>query len=209
MLYNIFKTTTLYFVILIIVRIMGKREIGKLSPFDLVVAIMIAELAVFPIEEKDLSLIDGLVPILVVAGLEILLAVTSLKSIFLRGVINGKPEILIENGDIIYENLKKTKYNMNDLLLQLRKKDVFDIEEVEIALLETSGDLTVLKKDDKNYSFPVIIDGKLSSNTRFAGVTENWVRKRLKNEDVEIKNVALAVVNNKKKIKLYFKKKQR
>lgn len=199
----IIKTIFIYFAMLGIIRMMGKREIGQLSPFDLVVAIMIAELAIFPIENEELGIIEGLVPIVILAFLEILLSILSLKSTFIRGLINGRPEILIKNGKILYKALKGTKYNVNDLLQQLRTKDIFDIDEVKVALLETSGDITVLKQGAKSLRMPVIIDGKISYNKKFVDINKEWLQKKLQNKGVDKSQILLATIDENKKLKIY------
>lgn len=201
----IIRTVIIYFLILFFIRLMGKREIGKLSPFDLVVAIMIAEIAVFSIEDDSISLIVGIIPVVILVILEIAMAIISLKSNYLRGLINGRPQILIKKGKIDYQNLKKTKYSINDLLLQLRKKDVFDIEQVELGILETSGDFSVIKKGTSSYGFPVIIDGQITSNEEISGVNRNWVENKLEDKEFKIKDVLLATVNENKELKFYFK----
>lgn len=201
----IFKTIVIYFLILVLVRLMGKREIGQLSPFDFVVAIMIAEMAVIPIESDSVNLIQGLIPIILLVVLEIIIAYISLKSNFFRGLISGRPVILIENGKINYENLKKTRYNINDLLMQLRFKGAFNIDEVQLALLEPSGELSVATETSSPYGFPVIIDGKISNNQKNTGVTSQWVKEQLDRKGVNINNVALVTVDKNKSLKMYFK----
>ena len=202
----IFKTVVVYFLILVLIRVMGKREIGQLSPFDFVVAIMIAEMAVFPIEEENINLVQGMTPIVLLVLLEIIISYISLKSNYLRGVITGRPQILIENGEINYKNLKKTRYNINDLLMQLRLKDVFNIDEVELALLEPSGELSVVRKDIPPYGFPVVIDGKISNNQVNNRVSKQWVEKELEKRGVNIDKIILATLDKNKEMKIYCKK---
>ncbi len=201
----IFKTVVIYFLILVLVRIMGKREIGQLSPFDFVIAIMIAEMAVMPIEKDEINLIQGVTPIILLVILELIIAYVSLKSNFLRGIISGRPQILIKNGEIEYNSLKKTRYNINDLLMQLRFKDVFNIDEVELALLEPSGELSVVRKSDSQYGFPVVIDGKVSNNQSITGVSREWVEKEIEKRKIDFSEIALATVDKNKEIKMYFK----
>lgn len=201
------KAVVMYFVLLGLVRIMGKREISKLSPFDLVVAIMIAELAALPIEDKETTLIEGILPITILVIFEIILAYLSLKSNFIRLIVNGKPVVLIKDGKIMYNSLKETRYNINDLLLQLRKKDVFDISEIKMAILETSGDLTVVKKDDKKgVVLPVVIDSKVSKqNLKILNLKKEWLLNKLKKENIKLSEILLATINENKKL-VYYKK---
>ncbi|MEJ6951139.1 DUF421 domain-containing protein [Natronospora cellulosivora (SeqCode)] len=205
MLIIVMRTVLIYFIVLIFVRIMGKREMGELNPFDFVVAIMIAELAVLAIENHGKPMIDGLAPMIVLVILEIIIAYLVLKSNYIRGLITGKPIILIEKGEIKYKNLAKTRFNMSDLLLQLRSSDVFSIDEVELAILEISGELSVVEKGKKNYDFPIIMDGKLSNNLDIARVSKNWVENYLKQKNLDINDIALATVSENKQVKVYYK----
>ena len=205
MLSLLYRTVVIYFIILFLIRIMGKREIGRLSPFDLVVAIMIAELAVMPIEKRGLTLVEGLVPIIVLVVLEILMSIISLKNNFWRGLINGKPEVVIKDGQVRYNTMKKTRYNINDLLLQLREKDVFSIEEVKVALLETTGDLSVIKKGEADFAFPVIIDGRFSEHIKFTGLTKEIIYQELTDMNLDLSEIILATVDDKSNFKYYLK----
>lgn len=200
------RTIIIYFSLLFLVRVMGKRELSKLSPFDLVIAIMIGELGALPIEEK-VTMLEGVVPVALLVMLEMIMAFISLKSNFWRGVITGRPEVLIKNGKIDIDALKKTQYNVNDLLVQLRKKDIFNIQDVKIAILETSGDLTVQEKESGDLTYPVIIDGKMSKNNlQLADVNEIWVNNYLSDKKIDINNVLLATVDEDKKIYIHKKK---
>lgn len=199
----IYKTIIIYFIILILVRVMGKREIGQLSPFDFVVAIMIAEMAVFPIEEREISIIEGIIPIILLVMLEIFIAYISLKSNFLRGIITGRPQILIENGKINYENLQRTRYNINDLLMQLRIKNIFNVDEVELAILEMSGELSVVENGSRPYGFPIVIDGKILHNENISKVDKEWIEKEIACREIDFKDILLATVDRDKTIKIY------
>ena len=205
MLMVLYKTVMIYFIILLLIRIMGKREISRLSPFDLVVAIMIAELAVIPIEDKSLTLLEGLLPIIVLVILEISMSIISLKSNFLRGLINGRPEIVIKDGQVIYNVLKKARYNINDLLLQLREKDIFSIAEVKLALLETSGNLSVLRKEEQDFAIPVIIDGQYSDSLQLTDFNEEWLEQELARQGLERTEIILATVDQERNFEYYLK----
>ncbi|MCK8817318.1 DUF421 domain-containing protein [Natroniella sulfidigena] len=152
------RTVFIYFLTLFAIRLMGKREIGELSPFDLVVSIMIAELAVIVIENRGSSLWDGVIPLLTLVGIEIVVSYLSLKSEFIRKTVNGTPNIIIKNGEIMKEELKKSRYTIHDLLAQLRQKDIFRINDVEFAILETSGDLSIIPKSQKRMVTPEDLD---------------------------------------------------
>lgn len=193
------------------IRIMGKREIGQLSPFDLVVAITMGELAAFALEIES-DLVQALFPIGLIAAYELLLSFVSLKSHFLRRLITGTPTVVIENGQILYENLRKNRYNVSDLLGQLREKDVFSPSEVECAVLEPSGRLSVMRKSqrravtpadlgiDTKYeglSYPLICDGEIQRwNLQRLHLSEDWLIEQLRMRGVQrIDDVALAILD--------------
>ncbi|MGN7765318.1 YetF domain-containing protein [Paenibacillus sp. 22594] len=144
---HIFLTVLMYIFIFLCMRIMGKREIGKLSVFDLTISIMIAEIAVFSIEDIERPIYDGLVPMATLVLIQILVAQLSLKSRKLRLLIDGKPSILISDGKLHRGEMRKQRYNIDDLMLQLRGQNIDSPADVEFAILETSGQLTVIEKN--------------------------------------------------------------
>lgn len=205
------RTTAVYLFLLVMVRIMGKREIGQLSPFDLVVAITIGELAAVALELES-DLVKALVPIALIALLELLLSYASLKSHVLRRLITGSPTVVIENGRIHYENLKRNRYNTSDLLSQLREKDVFSPGEVEYAILEPSGRLSVLKRSQhravtpadlhlgtgyEGLSFPLVCDGVVQNrNMEQLSLSMDWLNDQLRLRNIGgVHDVALALID--------------
>lgn len=179
----IIRTILLYALILLIFRLMGKREIGELSILDLVVYIMIAEVAVTAIEEPKADLFMSILPMLLLMGVQITFAYISLKSKKFRDIVEGKPIVIINNGKIDETEMKKQRYNFDDLLLQLREKNVKNVADVEFAILETSGKLSVFEKDKKNkgISVPLIMDGELQiKNLERLGKNELWFRQELR-----------------------------
>lgn len=144
---HIFLTVLMYFFIFLCMRIMGKREIGKLSVFDLTISIMIAEIAVFVIEDIERPIYDGIVPMATLVLIQVIVAQLSLKSRGVRLLMDGKPSILISNGKLHRGEMRKQRYNIDDLLLQLRGQNIASPADVEFAILETSGQLTVFEKD--------------------------------------------------------------
>ena len=210
----VLRTVIFYFTVLVVIRFMGKREVGQLSSFDLVVAIMIAELAAMPMDKVEVPIYIGLLPILVLVLLEVLLAKLSIKSQLARSVITGAPSVLIENGKILESELKKLRYNVNDLLRQLREKDVFNIADVEFAILETSGKISLVLKsqhrpvtpEDLNLttsyeglSHPLIVDGKVNyDNIKRTKLDANWLKEELKkNHNIEdFREVLLATLDS-------------
>ncbi|WP_438351852.1 DUF421 domain-containing protein [Paenibacillus sp. FA6] len=154
----------MYFFIYATIRIMGKREIGKLSIFDLVISIMIAEIAVFVLEDIKRPLLEGIIPMVTLVVLQIVIAQISLKSRKLRLLFDGKPVVLISNGKLHRDTMKKQRYNLDDLMFQIRQKDIDNIADVEFAILETTGQLTVFPKDSNTHSSSSM-DGSALSET--------------------------------------------
>lgn len=185
----LFRTLLLYLLILLIFRLMGKREIGELSILDLVVYIMIAEMASLAIENTENPLIDTLLPISVLVIIQITLAILSLKSKKFRDIVDGKPTIIINNGKIDEKAMRSQRYNFDDLLLQLREKDVGDIADVEYAILEPSGTLSIFQKkqgeqegqqDSSSLALPLIIDGEVQEdNLSMVDKSKSWLLQQL------------------------------
>lgn len=142
----ILRTMLMYVVIFITMRIMGKREIGKLSVFDLVISIMIAEIAVFVLEDVNKPILEGLAPIAILVAIQVGLAYLGLKNRSIRQIADGKPSVLVSRGKLHRKEMAKLRYNLDDLMQQLRGKDIDNLADVEFAILETSGQLTVIPK---------------------------------------------------------------
>ncbi len=161
----IYRTLFFYFFIFIIYRIMGKREVGQLGIVDLIVSILIAELVAISIEDTDKSILTSIVPIIGLVILQIALSYSSLKSNKLRIMLDGSPSFIIENGKINYKEMIHQKYNLDDLLTQLREKGYRNIEDIEYAILENNGTLSVFEYNKKRKKtplpMPLILDGKI------------------------------------------------
>lgn len=166
MLIALVRTLILYSFVVIFMRIMGKRQIGQLQPFELVVTLMLSELAAIPMENSGIPLINGITPILTLVVAQIVLSFVSLRSDRARAIICGTPSVLIENGKIVEPELQRLRYNLSDLLEQLRAKNVPNISDVEFAILETSGQLSVIPKSHKR---PMIPDD-MNIPTRYEGI---------------------------------------
>jgi uncharacterized membrane protein YcaP (DUF421 family) len=195
------RTLFLYVLILVIFRLMGKREIGELSILDLVVFIMIAESAVVGIENTEKPLLHTILPMGLLMAIQIMLATASLKSKKLRELIDGKPSILIENGKINEQEMKKQRYNFDDLLTQLREKNISNLADVEFAVLEPSGKLSVFEKDNKKQStlhLPLIIDGYVQErHLKVLDKTNLWLRQELKKLGYQnIKDISFCSYDN-------------
>ncbi|PEX93548.1 DUF421 domain-containing protein [Bacillus cereus] len=184
------RTMLLYIIILIIFRLMGKREIGELSVLDLVVFIMLGEMAVVAIENTDKSLWHQLVPMTFLMCIQIILSIISLKYQRFRHLIEGEPAILVNAGKIDEKKMRKQRYNIDDLMMQLREQGVGDVRDVEYAILEPSGKLSIFQKqkskksknDTPFFTLPLIIDGEIQSNhLQMIEHTDEWLIGKLKN----------------------------
>ncbi|KNY26781.1 DUF421 domain-containing protein [Pseudobacteroides cellulosolvens] len=189
------RTLILFLIVVVVMRAMGKRQIGQLQPFELAVAIMISELAAVPMQNTGIPLINGIIPIITLLVAQLLLSLISLKSVKARGIICGKPNILIENGKIIEANLRKEMYTLNDLLEQLRIKGTSNISDIEYAILETNGQLSIIPKSQKRPITPedikidtqyegipldLVIDGDVNyKNLKRANLDESWLINQL------------------------------
>lgn len=178
----IFRVTINYIIIFITFRIMGKREIGELSIIDLIVFLMIAEITALSIEELDKPMINSIVAIASLVIFQKILSYVALKSTKLRDKIEGSPSVIIANGNINYEEMKKQKYTFDDLINQLRDKNIRSISEVDFAILEVSGTLSIFKKGTSEISpLPIIISGEIvKENFRYLDIDEKRVRELLK-----------------------------
>lgn len=221
MIQSYFRTIVLYGLLLVVVRLMGKRQLGQMEPTEFVVAMMVANLATIPMEDKSLSLADGIIPILTILGAELLLAYLSIKSIFVRKLLCGKPVILIENGNIIQKNLKKNRITLDELTGHLREKDVLDIRSVQYAILETNGNLSVFPYPQqrpanaqeagitpKKQSLPITIisDGQvIKDNLKIAGKDMQWVVKQLQKQKSSLENTWMLTVDGQDNV-VFFQK---
>jgi uncharacterized membrane protein YcaP (DUF421 family) len=190
------RTLVLYVLVVVVMRIMGKRQIGQLQPFELVVAIMISELAAVPMQNTGIPLIYGIIPIVTLLIAQMALSLISLKSVKARALICGRPSILIENGKINEKVLMKEMYTINDLLEQLRSKDISNISDVEFAILETNGQISVIPKSQKRpvtpkdmkldteyegLSLDLVVDGTINyDNLKKAQKDVLWLKNELR-----------------------------
>lgn len=207
MILSYLRTAVLHLILLAVIRLMGKRQVGQMEPSDFVVTMLVANLASIPMQDSGIPLLSGLVPILTVLGVELILNCLSLRSIKLRRLLCGKPVILIENGQILQKNLRRTSITLDELSGQLRLKDVLDFKAVQYAILETNGDLSVFPypKDRpasaseagiqaKRQYLPVtvIADGYLfRENLPLLGKDETWVQQLLQKRNATIQSTFL------------------
>lgn len=195
MLSTLIRTIILYILVLITMRLMGKREIGQLQPFELAIAIMIADLASVPMADTGVPIFNGIVPILGLLIIQMFISFINMRNITIRSIISGKPTILIYRGKIVEKALKREKITLNELQERLRQDGTFTIGDVEYAILETSGQLTVIPKPEKRTVIPedlgitpeyeglpydLVLDGKImSNNLKAIGKDYNWLKKQV------------------------------
>ncbi|MGL5150643.1 MAG: DUF421 domain-containing protein [Clostridium sp.] len=166
------RTTVLYFIVVVVMRLMGKRQIGELQPYEFVITIMISDLASLPMQDTRLPLLLGIIPIVTLLFLKTILSQLQLKSQFARKVIDGEPSILIYKSKINYDALKKQQINLDELLEEVRIAGYFDLEEIQYAILENDGELSILPKSKKevatsNPMLPkiLVLDGQVNRNS--------------------------------------------
>ena len=195
MLITFIRAIVLYLIVLIVMRAMGKREIGQLQPFELAISIMIADLASIPMTETGIPITNGIIPILGLLVMHLIISIVNLKSIKLREIICGKPRILIYRGKIDEKALKKERFTINELQERLRGNNIMNLGDVEFAILETNGEITVIQKPEKRavvpedlgitpeyegISYDLVIDGKvMNANLKKIGKNYNWLKKQL------------------------------
>jgi len=215
------RTIILYLILIAVIRIMGKRQVGQMEPSEFVVTMLVANLASIPMQDGGIPLFSGLVPIVTVLGVELVLSALSMKNIPLRKLLCGKPVILIENGNILQKNLQKTRITLDELIGHLREKDVLDLRSVQYAILETNGNLSVFPYPKekpasakeagiqvRKQSLPVILisDGVLmDKNLAKANKDAAWVQRTLQAHQATLQETWLLTVDGEDKTVFYRK----
>jgi uncharacterized membrane protein YcaP (DUF421 family) len=216
------RTFFLYIVVIVTMRLMGKRQIGELQPFEFASAVMISDLAAIPLADDSKDIYHALIPIAVLIVCQLSISFLSIKGVRIREIVCGKPTLLIRNGKILEKNMRREMYTINDLLEQLRFNSIQDVKDVEYGLLETNGQLSVLLKSSKRavtpedlgmdmppecFSRDLIIDGKLiGRNMERLHIKREWLDNYLKEFGVnDYKQVFYASVDN--NMKLFVQKK--
>ncbi len=197
----VFKTVFFYFFVLIMYRIMGKREIAQLGVIDLIVSLLIAELIAISIEDVRSNVLIAVAPILSLVILELLLDYISLKSRRFQSIFEGKPSIIINAGKINFKEMVKQRYTIDNLLLELRQREIKSLEEVDYAFLETNGKLSIFKKKmfDKNYPMPIIIEGVVQEKTlKYIKKNREWLNNILLKSGEELDDVFYAFYKDSK-----------
>ena len=189
------RTAFFYFLIFIVYRMMGKREVGQLGIIDLIVSILIAELACISIENYDNNIMQSIIPIITLLFLQVTLATLSLKLPKLRIFLDGNPSVIIKDGKVNYKEMIKQKYNLDDLMVQLREKGSRSIDEVEYAILESNGTLSILKRNKKNtpLPLPIILDSHIQNETlKELNKDKKWLYNILKKKEIKLEEVFYA-----------------
>ena len=213
MLATFIRSIVLYIIVLIVMRLMGKREIGQLQPFELAIAIMIADLASIPMTDIGIPISNGIIPIMGLLVMHLIISVINLKSSKIRELICGKPTILIYQGRIDEQKLKQERFTLNELEEKLRSSNVTNLGDVEYAILETSGDISVIQKPNKRNTIPedfnimpdyegipynLVIDGKvMTDNLKQIGKNYDWLRKQTNKFQMEPEEALIVTINGK------------
>ena len=216
MLITFFRAIVLYLIVLVVMRLMGKREIGQLQPFELAISIMIADLASIPMTEIGIPIFNGIVPILGLLVMHLIISLINLKSLKAREIICGKPSILIYRGKINEKELKKERFTINELEERLRGNNVVNLGDVEYAILETSGQVTVIQKPEKRNTIPedfnivpeyegipydLVVDGKvMNKNLKVIGKNYNWLKKQVEKFDIKPEEALVVTIDGKGQI---------
>lgn len=195
MLVTFIRSIFLYIIVLVVMRLMGKREIGQLQPFELAISIMIADLAATPMSNSGIPITNGIIPILGLLVMHLIISVCNLKSTKMRQLICGKPSILIYRGKIDEKMLRKERFTINELQERLRDSNVMNLGDVEYAILETSGQINVIQKPNKRscipedfgiepeyegISYDLVVDGKIMyENLKSLGKNYQWLKKQV------------------------------
>ena len=215
MLITFFRAIVLYIIVLVVMRIMGKREIGQLQPFELAIAIMIADLAATPMAETGVPITNGIMPILGLLVMHLLISMLNIKSNKAREIICGKPSILIYRGKIDQKTLKKERFTVNELEERLRNNNIFNIGDVEYAILETSGQVTIIPKPNKKTVTPedlnleakyegipydLVVDGKVMyKNLEKIGKSYEWLKKQTKKFGIQPEQALIVTIDGESK----------
>lgn len=224
MIISVIRTILLYIVIILAIRIMGKRQIGELQTSELVVTLLISDIAAIPMQNTEQSLLSGIVPILILIVCEIIISFLMLKRAGFRRIICGKPIVIISDGKINQSEMHRLRMSTEDLSEELRQQGVFNIEDVGFAIVETNGKLSVLKKpekdiptaeelgiktNDKGLEVVVISDGEISKySLKICGLNRDWLFEILKKENTELNDVFLMIANRQGEYKIIEKERK-
>ncbi|MFA6939898.1 MAG: DUF421 domain-containing protein [Clostridiaceae bacterium] len=217
------RTIILYTIVIIIMRLMGKRQIGQLQPFELVIAIMVSDLASIPMQDIGIPLLYGIIPIVTMLFIQILLSYIQLKSELFRKILCGKPSLLIKNGEIQMKELRNQRLNLNDLMEELRINGYFNLEDIQYAVLETSGQISIIVKTSKEtitkedigikpvqeiLPITLVLDGKIEDqNLEILKKDRKWLFSLFKKNNVTSEKELIAAILDSKG-KFYYQKRE-
>lgn len=218
------RAVLLYIVITLCLRLMGKRQIGELQPSELVVTILISNIAAIPVEDSSVPMIMGVVPIITLVCLDVIVSGIMLKSAKMRKLIIGSPRIIISEGKILQNEMKRLRYTVDDLMESMRDEQIFDIDEIHYAIVETTGKINFLLKKDfqpaekqdanaggstENPPSVIIRDGiRDNEQMRLLGLGEMWLTKTLRERQLSEKNVFLMTADKNGKFSIIEKEKR-
>ena len=207
------RSIIIYIIVLIVMRLMGKREIGQMQPFELAISIMIADLASIPMADIGIPISNGIIPILGLLVMHLIISILNIKSSKIRELICGKPTILIYKGRIDEQKMKKERFTLNELEEKLRSSNVMNLGDVEFAILETSGDISVIQKTNKRNATPedfnimpdyegisynLVIDGKImTENLKKIGKNYDWLQKQTQKFQIMPEEAFIVTMNEK------------
>ncbi len=210
---TLIRTTILYVFVILIMRVMGKRQIGELQPTELVITLLLSEIIAIPMQDNNISLINSIVPVLVLVGLEILVSVISLKSVKFRSLLQGNAIIIIRDGKLDLKKMKELRFTVDDVLEALRQKDIFDLNKVQYAVVETNGTIsvmlkpqyeTVVRKDlnlpaeDSGIPCVVILDGRIiETDFNSCNMTREKLNKVIKKNKIDVNKTLLMTIDKK------------
>ena len=216
MLITFIRSIFLYIIVLIVMRLMGKREIGQLQPFELAISIMIADLASTPMADAGIPLTNGIIPILALLVMHLIISILNIKSIKAREILCGKPSILIYRGRIDEKMLRKERFTINELEERLRGNNVVNIGDVEYAILETSGQITVIQKPEKKnvtvedmgikteyegLAYDLVLDGKVMyENLKILKKDYHWLEKQVSKFGLKPEQALIVTIDGKGQI---------
>ena len=205
------RTVIIYIFIITAMRVMGKRQLGELQPVELVVTLLISDLAAVPMQESGMPLLNGLVPIIILVSMELLLSGLMLKSPRFAKIISGSPIIIVNNGKLDQKALKRLRLTLDDLMEALRQQNIFDLQQVQYAIAETNGHISVFQNpenrpptcgdlnsipQDNGMPIVVISDGKISDwALSISGVDQQWILRTLKSKSISMEDVFLMTVD--------------
>ncbi len=211
MLIVFFRALVLYCVVFLVIRLMGKKELSKVQPFELAIIIVISDLASAPMSSRGLSLLDGIIPIITLLLAYLIFLLLNHSSNKVQDIVCGKPVLIIKDGKVIEKEFDSQKYTVSDLMSQLHEKDIFLISDVKYGILETNGNLSVVKNDPNINSLPVnvIEDGKLAeANMELIGISKGDVERLVKAKKVKVEDILVGQMDSSYKFTYQLKEKE-